>query len=469
MSAQPIEQEQAEAEVVDLGASGALPAVYVPPVPIMQGPPSESEFKALERQATVLAHSRLVKPALRGKPEDIILVLLYGRDLALPATQALAKIHVVEGVPSISAELMRALVLRAGHRFRVVEQSAKTVTVEGARRETPRERSRVTWTIDEARNAGLTGKDNWSKYPADMLLARATGRLCRAVFPDVLMGVSYTPEELEDGLFEEESGTEPQAPAPVDPDEVRADIFGAFEQPDPYGALGQVWVKYAPAQSARLGAVTVADENGEPVDAYTLFQRAGEAAKAGKRLEPKTAETEQPAAEPEQQPAPAPEQAPAEPEQPAPAAEPEDDVVDAELVEEPQPMGEAEQRAMLRAEFTAIAQTLGQPEQNLARRMLAAARVNTLEDLTLAQFGRGVAGMREMTVHMLRQQGHAAEAVAYEAAIAAAKGGALDPAVVFAGQAEPTLAKHIYNWPDDDSGLCQEEGCGLPEADAAHR
>ena len=44
-------------------------------------------------------------------------------------------------------------------------------------------------------HSGLLGKDVWKKYPADMLVARATSRLARLVFPDTTIG--YTPEELQ--------------------------------------------------------------------------------------------------------------------------------------------------------------------------------------------------------------------------------------------------------------------------------
>ena len=52
------------------------------------------------------------------------------------------------------------------------------------------------WTLADAERAKLTGKDNWAKFPKAMLRARVSADLCRAVFPDALMGV-YDPDEMQ--------------------------------------------------------------------------------------------------------------------------------------------------------------------------------------------------------------------------------------------------------------------------------
>ena len=168
--------------------------------------------------ANRLQRTDFVPDALKGKPEAIMAAMLTGAELDIPPMQALKSIHVVKGRPALSAELMRALVLRAGHELWFEEKSATRVIAAGSRKGSTRE-SRVTWTHDQAKNAGLLGKDNWKGYPEAMLTARATSQLCRDIFPDVLAGLGHSLEELTDGDFDDAPPPAPEAssapPAPA--------------------------------------------------------------------------------------------------------------------------------------------------------------------------------------------------------------------------------------------------------------
>lgn len=168
-----------------------------------------------------VANTDFVPKALRGNPAAVLACILTGNEVGVGPMQALAKIHVIEGRPAMSAELMRALVLRAGHDLGVEESSSTRCILVGRRRnsDTP---SRMAWTIEDAERAKLTGRDNWRRYPTAMLLARATGALCRAIFPDVLAGVSYTAEELDDGLAGVDQFDEVARPAATPPRRARA-------------------------------------------------------------------------------------------------------------------------------------------------------------------------------------------------------------------------------------------------------
>lgn len=162
-----------------------------------------SDFTAQMHMATVLADSTLLPVHLRGKPANVLVVLQGARALDVSAFWAFQSMHVIDGKLGLSAELMRALVIRAGHTVRVVERSnaRAIVEIQRADRDTPY-RAEFTW--DDAVAAKLTGRDNYTKYRKSMLVARATAIAVRDECPDVMFGVVYTPDEL--GAVTDEEG-----------------------------------------------------------------------------------------------------------------------------------------------------------------------------------------------------------------------------------------------------------------------
>lgn len=56
---------------------------------------------------------------------------------------------------------------------------------------------RIEWTFEQAKKAGLTGKDNWKNYPRAMLRARCIAEGIRAVYPAALGGMMVS-EEAQD-------------------------------------------------------------------------------------------------------------------------------------------------------------------------------------------------------------------------------------------------------------------------------
>ncbi len=152
-------------------------------------------FDATMRQAQVLAGSGIVPQQYRGKPDDIVVASMYGRDFGWSPTMAMSHIHVVSGKPSLSAQSMTALVRAAGHSISG-KKSNDSATATGTRKDTG-DTMTSTFTVGDARTAGLLSNQTWKKYPASMCWARAVSQLCRDLFSDVLLGVSYTPEELE--------------------------------------------------------------------------------------------------------------------------------------------------------------------------------------------------------------------------------------------------------------------------------
>ena len=156
---------------------------------------AQPDYESLWKLSQRISNTPFVPTALRGKNEAVLACVLYGAELGLGPMQSLNSIHVIEGRTAMSPELMRAMVARHGHRIDVIENSATACEVKGIRSDTG-SMATVRWTMEDAKLAGLSGKNNWKTYPRAMLLARATSELCRIVFPDVIAGLSYTPEEV---------------------------------------------------------------------------------------------------------------------------------------------------------------------------------------------------------------------------------------------------------------------------------
>jgi hypothetical protein len=145
--------------------------------------------------AKVVANTDFVPKSLRGNPAAIAAAILYGDEVGLGPMQSLGKVAVIDGKPTLAAETQRALILAAGHQLWIEESTSSRVTVAGRRRDGDAT-SRATWTMDDARRAGLANKPSWKSYPRAMLLARASAELARAVFADAIGGLAAT-EELE--------------------------------------------------------------------------------------------------------------------------------------------------------------------------------------------------------------------------------------------------------------------------------
>ncbi len=148
--------------------------------------------------------TEMVPAAMRNRPDAILAAFMRGYEAGFGPMQALDSFDVIQGRVSLKAEAMRALVLDAGHQIvleDVTDDSGKVVAVRAncRRKDWPPDMWQgYGYSLEDAFVAGLIGKDTWKKNPRSMLDARATSGACRRYFPDVLAGMSYTPEEVRD-------------------------------------------------------------------------------------------------------------------------------------------------------------------------------------------------------------------------------------------------------------------------------
>jgi hypothetical protein len=148
------------------------------------------------QMAQKLAATSFVPQSLRGKPGDITAAILAGAELGLKPMATLKSIDVIQGTPALRAHAMRAVVQKQGHEIELVESDATHCVMRGRRKGAERWQT-VEWTIQRAAQMKLTEKAEWKKQPQNMLVARATGELCRLIASDALHGMAYVSEELE--------------------------------------------------------------------------------------------------------------------------------------------------------------------------------------------------------------------------------------------------------------------------------
>ena len=186
-----------------------------------------------------LAPSTILPTAYRGNAANAFVAAETGAALGLEPLQSLASIAVINGRATLSSDLMAAVIRRAGHTLRIVENSPESVTATLIRADDKTFKFEVTWDKDKALKAGLWGqKGPWSQYPTQMLRARAITEVARQGASEALMGMIYSPEDFgatitDTGeVIEAEIVNEAPAPAPAKP-KARQRPAAAPAQPAP--------------------------------------------------------------------------------------------------------------------------------------------------------------------------------------------------------------------------------------------
>lgn len=265
-----IEHDEKTRERVHMGAQEAADAVRAR-MPELEGPeatnaamtawrdaepesqqsllPTLSDFQMMEHMAARLSRSPLMPSYIHNKPDNALVILLIAYDLKISANLAITEIQVFpNGRNAKSAYLMRFLIRREGHKlWPTVDYDAQGRAVAATwhciRNDDPTNIHDVRFTIQDAIKAHLCTVDedgnpvarsgdgkplSWELYTEDMLLARATSRLARRHFEDVVGGAAYTPEELgfidaegEEGTLRASAGPAPAA-QPMDAVQIQA-------------------------------------------------------------------------------------------------------------------------------------------------------------------------------------------------------------------------------------------------------
>jgi len=131
---------------------------------------------------------------IRSQEQAVALMLIAQAEGKHPASVA-AEYDIIQNRPALKSHAALARFQQAGGKIQWTSRtddkaSAKFSHPAGGEVE-------ITWTMDRAKAAGLTGKQNWKTYPAQMLSCRVVAEGVRAVYPACLNG-TYLVEEVQD-------------------------------------------------------------------------------------------------------------------------------------------------------------------------------------------------------------------------------------------------------------------------------
>ena len=174
------------------------------------------------RHAKVIATAgEALGPAYRDRPGAVLLAVEWARARGIDIFVAIQGVNFINGKAVIDATLQRDLAAAAGYHTIVQSgETSATVIVERAGEEL----GRATYSLDDARTAGLLGKKNWQQNPKAMLVARATTQALRWHAPGVMTGLLIADEAESDPVVILEPTTAPE-PAPETDDVVEAEVI----------------------------------------------------------------------------------------------------------------------------------------------------------------------------------------------------------------------------------------------------
>lgn len=125
-----------------------------------------------------------------------VVKILAGQELGFGPFASMTGVNIIQNKPVLAANLMAAAVKRTGkYNYRVAKHTETECVIDFY--EGGLVVGTSTFTMDDAKAAGMASKDNWKKYPRNMLFARAISNGQKWFAPDVFNGATvYTPDEM---------------------------------------------------------------------------------------------------------------------------------------------------------------------------------------------------------------------------------------------------------------------------------
>lgn len=144
--------------------------------------------------AKEIAATDFVPKSMQGKPGAVLAAWQKGQEVGLPPMSALENIAIINGRPSIHSNGYWSLITSHPLCEWFTETPPDVALKQGygecsiKRKGNPHVIVRR-FSLEEAKTAGLLGKDNWKNYPGDMLQNRARHRAGDDAIPEAAQGL----------------------------------------------------------------------------------------------------------------------------------------------------------------------------------------------------------------------------------------------------------------------------------------
>lgn len=131
--------------------------------------------------------------------EGIFAIVEKAKSIGISPLDALnGSLYYVQGKVEMTAGMMNQLIRMNRHSITKDKRSDDTICILHGKRADNQDTWVESFSIEDAKRAGIY-RNQWLKYPKDMLFARALSRLARQLFPDIIKGC-YVQGEISEAL-----------------------------------------------------------------------------------------------------------------------------------------------------------------------------------------------------------------------------------------------------------------------------
>jgi hypothetical protein len=150
---------------------------------------------SMQTMANAVAKSKLWKTV--DTPEKALALMLLCQSEGLHPMTAVRRYDLIQGTPTMKSEAQLAEFYQRGGAVVWMQRTAEVCEAKFLHPRHCPDGVIIKWTMEDARRAGLTNKDNWKHYPRQMLAARVISEGVQTVDPGAGLGM-LTPEEAID-------------------------------------------------------------------------------------------------------------------------------------------------------------------------------------------------------------------------------------------------------------------------------